>query len=241
MKTSYSLYRYLFFLLYLCFYFSISLAGNDRKEKKYYATGGYGVGKATWYSQLRQSDIFDKNGAVVNSGNLKFKAHNNSSVYLVEVAFPVADVRLGIGINFENFFLDKLELNTRGNKKILVFDESFRFDKIYGTLEIPWINNSHRGSSVNFNSRFGYFGITGLDRINFFGVEAIAKTYFIGGGILADLRLFPHVHIFINPYLEYKYFKNSPLEIPSVIRHNIITFSCLGGLRFDVSRKKGEF
>jgi hypothetical protein len=212
----------------------------DRKYKKYFVGITYGVGTASWYSNLGNTELYDKNGSVIRSGDMRFKAKNSTDMLNLEVSAPVAKIRIGLGVSFENFYLDKLTIssNTPGaDGAIIVYDESFRFEKFYLHVETPFKFDTDKPYSFGFKGHIGYFGFSGVKHFNFFGDEHEARTFFTNLGLVADYKILSHTYFYINPSCEYKYFRNSPAEAPSEIKHNIVSFSIVGGLRFDVSRE----
>lgn len=212
----------------------------DRKFKKYFVGVSYGAGTASWFSNLGSSELYDNNGVVIRSGDMRFRAKNPTRMLNLEVSAPVMAVRLGLGVSFENFYLDKLTLhsNTPGaDGAIVVYDESFRFEKFYGQVEVPFNFETNKSYSFGFKGHIGYFGFSGVKHFNFFGDEHLARTFFTNLGLVGDYKILSHTYFYLNPAFEYKYFKNSPEEAPSEIKHNIFSFSISGGLRFDVSRE----
>ncbi len=235
-------------ILYTALFFSISSAcfaqgyyqGLDRKYKKYFVGGTVGAGYATWISNMGSTELYDKDGTIIISGDIRFKAHNSTKLMNIEVSAPIMKVRFGLGICFEDFFLDKLALRSNtpsADKSIIIFDERFRFEKFYTQIEVPFKFDTDKPYSFSFKGHLGYFGYSGIKRFNFFGERALAHTFFTTLGLVADYRIFSHTYIYINPNFEYKFFKNSNQDAPSNIRHNIFTFNMVGGLRFDVSRE----
>lgn len=211
---------------------------QDRKHSKYFVALGFGTGMAYWNSSLGNTDLYDKNGGIIHSGDLNFKAKNSYESMNLDVQFPVGKMRMGLGIQFEHYFLDKLQIdNPFGGKSYLLFDENFRFDKIYAQVEVPFNYSSDRIWTLNFKGSLGYFGLTGVSRQNFFGEEAVADTYYINLGVIADIKLYPHTYFFMHPNIEYKYFHNSRLENPSEIIHKIFSYGILAGIRIDVSKE----
>lgn len=206
--------------------------------KKYFVTASYGIGSATWYSDIKNSILYDKTGTVLKSGDLKFTAKNPCSIWNMQVSFPVGKVRLGMGISFEEFYLDRIVLKSgnAGDGTFILFDESFRFDKFYATIEVPFVPETTKDYSFSFTGNLGYYNYTGIERFNFFGEEPLAKMYLANTGLLADYKLFSHTYIFINPNFEFKYFQNNRFESPSDINHKILTYSIAGGIRVDVSK-----
>jgi len=210
------------------------------KQKKYFVAVSYGVGTARWNSTIKNTQLYDKTGTIIRDGVVKFKAKNSTAVINLEALAPVGKVRLGLGISFEEFYLNKLNITTQSSpvdKNILRFDESFRFNKIYAQVEVPFKYQNQSNGSINFNGHLGYYGYSGIDRINFFGEEAIAKTFFATAGLVFDYRVYPHFYFFAYPNIEYKYFDNSHMERPSDIIHNIFTGTLMGGIRVDLSKE----
>lgn len=212
----------------------------DRKFKKYFVGIAYGAGSANWFSNLGSTELYDNNGSVIRSGDMRFRAKNSTGILNLEVSAPVSKVRLGLGVSFENFYLDKLTVlsNTPGaDGTIIIYDESFRFEKFYAQVEVPFKFDTDKSYSFGFKGHIGYFGFSGVKHFNFFGDEHEARTFFSNAGLVGDYRILAHTYFYINPSFEYKYFRNSPVEAPSEIVHNIISLSFVAGLRFDVSRE----
>lgn len=210
---------------------------SSTRQKKYFITLGYGIGTARWYSTLNNTVMYDKNGNVIKSGEIQFTARNTTKFYCYEGTFPVMKVRMGLGISFEQFYLDQLAVNAAGNESNLLFDESFRFDKIYYSLEVPFKFDTDKPYSFSGMTKVGYFNYNGIERFNFFGEEPIAKSFLFNLGFLADYKVFPHTYVFLYPCAEFKYFRNNKDENPSSINHNIVSYNVVGGLRIDVSKE----
>lgn len=212
----------------------------DRKYKKYFVGVSYGVGTANWYSNLGSTELYDINGSVIRSGDMRFKAKNSTKALNLEVSAPVSRVRIGLGVSFENFYLDKLDIvsNTPGaDGAVIVYDESFRFEKFYSQIEVPFSFTTTKPYSFGFKGNIGYFGFSGVKHFNFFGDEHQARTFFTNLGLVGDYKILTHSYFYINPSFEYKYFHNAMSEAPSEIVHNIFSFSIMAGIRFDVSRE----
>ena len=214
-------------------------AQKDRKLAKYFLGISYGPGTAWWHSSMSNSQIYDVNGGIVRSGNINFRAKNSTNTICVEGAVPVGRVRLGIGIDFDYYFLDKLKLTTPNQPdEYVLYPESFRFDKFFASCEIPFNFDSEKAWSVNLRAHVGYFGFSYVDHFSFFGEEALAKTFFGTLGVLTDLKLYPHAYVFFFPKFEYKLYDNNNSENPVQIKHHIFELSCMFGIRIDVSKEK---
>lgn len=203
--------------------------------EKYFVSASYGTGTSYWNSHLRGTDLLNKDGSTLLTGNIDFKAKNSTDFYDLSVQFPIAKIRYGFGLSFEQFFLDKLELPS--TNKILLLDENFTFDKMYIQTEIPFFPNSKSPITINGNIHLGYFSYHGVSRLNFFGGDHIARSFYTTVGITSDFRLYPHCYVFVSPTWEYKRFRNSFLEYPSEVTHNINSFCFTAGIRIDLSKE----
>jgi hypothetical protein len=210
-----------------------------QNNEKYLVYVAYGMGNAHWFSELTQTSIYDQNGAAITNGDMKFRAKNSSQFYDLGVLFPAGNLRFGLGMNFEKFFLTQITLQNSvqqgpGSTGI-IFDESFRFDKIYMQMEIPFWPEARSKYSLSANMNLGFFSFNNVDRINLFGSDALANSTFVNISPVADITLFPGLSLFLRPVCEFKYFKNQAVDSVGVVRHNILTYSLMIGLRYDPS------
>lgn len=209
-----------------------------KNNEKYLVYVAYGLGSAHWYSELKETSIYDAQGSAIHSGDIKFQAKNSSQFYDLGVLFPAGNLRFGLGMNFEKFFLTQIELQnsvqqTTGGS--IIFDESFRFDKIYMQMEVPFWPEARSKYSLSANMNLGFFSFNNVDRINLFGSDALANSTFINISPVADVTIFPGVSLFLRPMFEYKYFKNGAVDSYGLVRHNILTYSLMIGIRYDPS------
>ena len=208
-----------------------------KNNEKYFVYAGYGMGSAHWYSELKQTSIYDTQGGPIQTGDIKFRAKNSSTFYDLGVLFPTGNFRFGLGMNFERFFLTKIELQNSVQQSAggIIFDESFRFDKIYMQFEVPFWPEARSKYSLSANMNLGFFSFNNVDRINLFGSDALANSTFVNISPIADITVFPGVSIFIRPACEFKYFKNQAVDSYGSVNHKIITYSLMIGLRYDPS------
>jgi hypothetical protein len=239
---------FVFFLVVLCSgnifaqgYYNGS--GSSKQDKKYYIAFSYGVGTTRWYSHFYDAPLYNTDGSIIQSGNLHMTTTNPSFNYNFSVCAPVGNVRLGAGICFEKFSMDKLSIISSSDSiganipnSYVLFTENFWFNKIYGMVQVPFSFCAGKPYSLDFISCIGFYGYNGLRHLNFFGNDQVAKTYFGNVGFLLDYYFLEYTRIFIYPALEYKYFHNNLDESPSVIVHNIFTLSISFGIRIDVSK-----
>lgn len=197
----------------------------------------YGLGSAHWYSQLIETSIYDQNGGATQTGTFKFRARNSSQFYDLGVLFPAGNLRFGLGMNFERFYLTQIDLQNSVNQTSgsMIFDESFRFDKIYMQMEVPFWPESRSKYSLSANLNLGFFSFNNVDRINLFGSDALANSTFVNLSPIADITIFPGVALFLRPICEFKYFKNGAVDSYGIVRHNIVTYSIMIGIRYDPS------
>ncbi|MBC7863021.1 MAG: hypothetical protein IAF38_08600 [Bacteroidia bacterium] len=206
---------------------------KDGPKDKYFVAMAYGIGNANWFSKLEQSALYDTSGAEMFSGKVNFKARNTTKCVNVDVSAPVMNVRLGMGLCFEEFYIEKLKINSTQ----YYFEEKFRFEKMYAQIEIPIQRLSNDYFTFNLKSQAGYFGYSYVNHINFLGMDNKASVLFMNTGFIADYKLYPHTYAYIHPTFEYKYFRNAASEAPARIVHNIFSYGVMFGIRIDVSRE----
>ena len=209
-----------------------------QNNEKYLVYVAYGMGNAHWFSELKQTSIYDQHGSAITNGDTKFRAKNSSQFYDLGVLFPAGNLRFGLGMNFEKFFLTQIILQNSVNPtgSGLIFDESFRFDKIYMQMEVPFWPEARSKFSLSANMNLGFFSFNNVDRINLFGSDALANSTFVNLSPVADITIFPGVYLFLRPVGEFKYFKNQAVDSPGgIVKHNIVTYSLMIGLRYDPS------
>ncbi|MCE2772640.1 MAG: hypothetical protein LW750_04265 [Bacteroidetes bacterium] len=210
-----------------------------KNNEKYFCSVAYGLGTARWYSEMKQTSIYDNQGSSIYSGNFKFRAANSSTFYDVNVLFPTGNVRMGLGMNFEKFYLTTIQLKqnvqTVNSGNLLLYDESFRFDKLYLQCEVPFWPEARSKFSCSAGGYAGFFSFSNVDRINLFGGDALANSMFFGVSTIADFQAFPGFFIFLKPITEYKYFRNPAVDPSGSVHHNIMTYSIMIGLRYDPS------
>lgn len=206
---------------------------NDGPNDKYFISFAYGTGNASWSSTLNQSALYDTTGSEIFGGNVLFNAKNTLNNFTVDVGAQVMKVRLGLGISFEEFYLEKIKINNVN----YAFADRFTFSKIFAHAEIPFQNIGGDLFSFSIKTGGGYFTSYYLNHYNLFGSGTGGKSVFFNLGFIADYKLFAHTYLFVQPVVEYKYFKNSKQEAPSKITHNIWSYFIMSGLRIDVSKE----
>lgn len=205
-----------------------------KDEEKFFASAGYGQGRSKWLSNVSNTNLYDQNGSLVNSTDGKFKIKNVTQDYRVEVMAPYGPVRLGLSIAFQNFYLDKLILNSNNGKVYIPFQENFRFDNVGFLMEYPLDFMKQSRFSFNVTSHVGYYGFSKVKSFNFFGGPYLGNTFYAGTGALIDYEVAKQYFLFISGNLEYKRFHNSSKELPTLITHNIYTASWMLGLRVNL-------
>lgn len=200
-------------------------------------SGGYGTGVSYWSSKIENTELYNKYGSPIKSGNLEYKSKTAITCYDLNVVIPVAEIMLGLGVNFEYNIMDKIEIKSPAPEAgTILFDQRFRIEKIYVLAEVPLQKQIRKNFIASAQARLGYYGYSGVDRENFFGQAPMPNTYFVGIGVVASYRIIPHTFIYVLPSFEYKYFQNNGKERPVGITHNIYTFTATAGVRIDVSR-----
>lgn len=227
-----------------CLFAQAYYGGATKQDaKKYYLSFSYGVGTTRWYSHFDDAPLYNIDGSIIKSGDLRMKSSNPSYFYNFSVCAPVMGVRLGAGICFEKFSMDKLSIISSSDtlganipNSYVLFTENFWFNKIYGMVQVPLKFCAGKPYSIDVEGCAGFYGYNGVKHINFFGDDQIARTFFINAGAVFDYDFIDYARLFIQPQIEYKYFHNNQNENPSVIVHNIFTLSIQAGVRLDVSK-----
>lgn len=209
---------------------------SKQRGEKYFVALGYGFGTAHWNSVFKSTEFYDKDGSVINTGDLHFSANSPSKNLDVNVMAPIGHVRLGLGINFEFHYLSQLKIYTKYGDDYLLFDEGLRFDKIYLEAEVPFKFSTDKKYSFSWNSKVGWFGYTNVKRFNFLGEKPFPISVLGSTGVMIDHELYPQVYVFVLPNVEYKFYDNSGLETPVEIRHNVVSVSALCGIRVDMGK-----
>lgn len=233
----------IFFLIIIC-YLPWSRCGQglcaqkkrffkDGPTEKYFVAVSYGLGNASWNSKINTGSLYDTSGTEMFSGNINFKAKNAYKSINLDVLAPIGKISMGLGISFEDFFIQKIKINSNQ----YYFAEKFRFEKIYTQLEIPIDHFSNDFFTFNVKVQAGYYGFSYINHIDFFGSDINASVLFINTGILIDYKAFKHLYAFLIPICEYKYFRTNLTERPTVIIHNIFSYGIQFGIRFDVAKE----
>ncbi|HEV7230409.1 MAG TPA: hypothetical protein VGO45_03710 [Bacteroidia bacterium] len=205
--------------------------------EKYYIGASVGEGTAYWNSHMENNNLLNRDGSVlVNGDHIDFKSKNATRFADLNVQFPLAKIRYGFGLSFEEAFMDKLQITSQQNH-IVLMNETFVFDKMYAQMEIPFFPMSKSPLSINGNVHFGYFGYHGARRLNYFGGDHLAKSFYVTLGFTVDYKLYPHTYVFLFPNYEYKYFRSSLNDYPANVQHNISTWVFSGGIRVDLSKE----
>ncbi len=232
--------KYLFYYLLVMLVFPLFTKAQKtadykpiENKNKYFIGLVYGQGNANWKSKITNTDLYDPNGKIVSQGDFSFVANNQTTLKGFEVSVPVSFFRLGMGMVFETYSLDKLKLSTAGGT-LYPFNESFQMDKMTAIVEfpLPILTKSH--FTFDVNSRLGYFGFTHVNSINLFGGPFVPKSFFASVGGKIEYEVYKRTYLFVNPYFERKHFITSKIELPSKIEHTIYTSAVLVGLRINV-------
>jgi hypothetical protein len=214
-------------------------------DKKYYIAASYGFGTSRWSSRFQNTFLYNTDGSVLRSGDLKMKAVNPNFNYNFSVCFPIGVWRLGAGICFEKYTMDKLTIISLSDSatstvnvpnSYVLFNENFWFNKVYGMLQRPFAFTAGKPYGFDLVLCGGFYGYNGLHHLNFFGNDQIARTLFCNVSFIFDYEILPNTRIFIQPMGEYKYFHNNSNEYPSTIIHNIFSASLNFGIRINMAK-----
>lgn len=204
-------------------------------EKKYFISLSGSYAQAKWKSSIDGTPLYNGKGNPITSGSFHFNAKNITTATNIEVLAPVSVVRLGLGICFENFKLDRLIVQQNGNTLYYPFFESFRMDKITLSCEYPLPLKFTEKSrfTIDAVAKGGYFGFVNVKSVNLFGGPYIPRSFFTGLGLMVDCEVIEHIYLFVTPYYEFKFFSNSPQESPQIIKHHINSLGLNFGIRYN--------
>lgn len=196
---------------------------------------GYGLSESSWYSDLKNFDLYDGHGVVVRSGDLKVKARSSSSLFHFDVSFPFSKIRLGMGISFVQVYIDKIAVAVDdGDPSNVFLNEAFVFDKLYAVVEVPLKVKTTRPILLSLKSNAGYFTYAGVNSPDFFGEDSRARTAFVNIGLMCSLGIYPRLFLFACPGFEYMQLNNTGFS-GGHITHRIVSGGITGGLRIGLS------
>lgn len=206
---------------------------NMDKQLVYF---GHGWGSAKWFSELSQTSLYDRTGIVIETGSFKFKATTPYTSWDGGVLFPFGKVRAGLGLSFEKYVLSSIKLEN--SSAPIIFDESFRFDVIYGQFELPLFPEARSGVSAAVNLRVGYFNFSGVQRINLFGNDNQSSNWLVSLSPVADYCLLGNFFVYAQPQVGVKFFSSEAVDPGGTVKHTILSYSLQVGLRFDPSKER---
>jgi hypothetical protein len=206
---------------------------NMDKQLVYF---GHGWGSAKWNSALSQTSLYDRQGIVVETGTFNFKATSPYTSWDGGVLFPFGRVRAGLGLSFEKYILSTITL--QNTSAPLIFDESFRFDVIYGQFELPLFPEARSGVSASLNLRVGYFNFTGVQRINLFGNDNPSNNWMVNFSPVVDYCVWGNFFVYAQPQAGLKIFSSEAVDPGGTVKHTIFSYSLQAGLRFDPSKER---
>lgn len=225
---------FIFFFLLLLDWSDV-LSQAETWEKKHFVDIGYGLARSSWHSKLDNFHLYDNQGKVIKSGDLKLRSENNSTLFHLDVSFPLSRMRVGMGISFAQVYMDKIIIESAGSDPVnIFFNESFTFDKLYAVIEIPLKPQSVKPVAFTLKSNVGYFSYYGIKSIDFFGENVDARTGFLSMGLVCNVRIYPRLFIFAYPNFEYMQLMNTSSS-QGKITHRIVSGGISGGIRIDMT------
>lgn len=200
------------------------------KAQDHYITIGYGKGRTSWNSRTAGYDLYDQRGRRVLSGDHQLSAVTVHQTYQIGVVAPVGRFRLGVGIEFDEFFLRRLHLEDRGSRPISLV-EDFRYDKFHLTFEVPFQVKLDKLDLALF-LKGGYYTFSQVDSFSLFGDRTSGNTFFGSIGPIMALDVHEGAHFYLRPYFEYRYFDNFDHPPSGAIHHQLYSYGLTGGLRY---------
>lgn len=207
-----------------------------KNNEKYLVHIGHGWGTARWFSELSQTSLFDRQGIIIETGSFKFKSVNPISYWDGGILFPFGNVRAGIGLSFEKCILSTIQLEN--SSAPMIFDESFRFDLMYAQFEVPLFPESRSAISAAINMRAGYFNFSGVQRINLFGNDNRSSNWLVALSTEVDYCILGSFYVFVQPQGGCKFFSSQAVDPEGTVKHTILSYSLMVGLRFDPSQER---
>ena len=207
-----------------------------KSGERYFIAADYGAGTAHWNSLFKNTEFYDKDGAVIHKGNFKFSSNSPTRIYDLNVLAPIGHIRVGMGIAFEFHYLAQLKIYSKGGEEFLLFNEGMRFDKVYLQTEVPFKFDTDKKYSFSWIMKAGWFGYTNVKRFNFLGEKPFPISFLAATGITADYEVYPQVFVFAQPNLEYKLYDNYNNEAAINVRHSIFSMCMLAGIRVDLGK-----
>lgn len=207
----------------------------DDKSSMHFVGLSYGFGTTGWRSNLENYDLIDQYGVVLVSGDGSFRVQNRQESVHLETLVPLSQGkwRAGLGLTFEEFSVYEIDVEASlGNiAATKPFAERFRFDKVFGQVEVPLPILENPFVSFNANVRGGWYGFSSVGSSSLFGEERIGRSWFGGLGLLCDVMVYDRVYLVVMPYAEYKYFSNAPKSVTGNIYHKMLGTNLLIGAR----------
>jgi hypothetical protein len=206
---------------------------GSRLSGEYMVAAVYGVGNSHWLSDTRNHVMFDTRGNQVVGGDYGIRTNSFSQMLGVEAVFPFYQgFSAGLGIAFEEHQLSGLDIVKPVNSFYFNHYERFRFDKVYAHAEMPVNLIRKKNFMTAVQWRGGYYSFAYLKSDNLFGESRVGRSLFSGFGFVAQYEFTQGFVAFVNPYFEYKYFKNKAAESPVEIRHNVLSYHFNLGIRY---------
>lgn len=199
--------------------------------KRNFITIGYGEGRTQWYSRTEGYKLYDQRGKKVLSGDHNLTAATDYQSYQIGVAAPVGRLRLGMGIEFDEFSIYQIHVEDPSVVEPVSMIDNFRFDKVHLTLEYPtlWIPNS--SIHLDLFLKGGYYAFSKINSFNLFG-KGSGKTFFASIGPILAVQAYKRAHVYFRPRLGYRHFNNSDQDSMGAIYHDLFSYGAMVGLRY---------
>ncbi len=200
-------------------------------KKRHFITVGYGQGRTKWYSRTEGYHLYDQRGKKVLSGDHSLSAATDYRSYQIGVTAPVGRVRLGMGIEFDEFSIYRIYVDDPSVVGPVTMIDNFRFDKIHLTMEYPtlWIRDER--IHLDLFLKAGYYAFSKINSLSLFG-QGSGKTFFASLGPILAIQAYKNAHLYLRPRLGYRHFDNSDQEARGAIYHELFSYGAMVGLRY---------
>lgn len=191
-----------------------------------------GIGTYSSVSNRVDHKLFDQQGVVLFNGDYKLRLSDISDLCGLHATVPVRNFSVGFGMEFERLRMFEIELINGSQTETHAFYEYFMMGKFFAHVEYPIVLGRADGWRLLPYARGGYYIMAMVRSTSLFGENRNGATWMGGLGTVVERDLGDWLSVIAGINGEYKYFRNTSLERPTIRQH---FFS--GALTFGVRAK----
>lgn len=190
---------------------TFSTAAQEKPERIIIGAG-LGVGVTSWQTDVTSpSNSYDGGGV-----NIPFQ---------LEAMYCTKWIRVGIGIAFEQLFIDSLKSTATTEPGLKFKNQKVGFSKLFLQLESYPIQKNKLNLGLMLNA-----GIYRLD--DQFSQNVVSNQILFSTGLIGEYKLTNLVRLYVNPLYEYKYYDLSKLTGLQDIQHKLGSGTLIIGIRY---------